>query len=162
MLSMNSLSIGELLTPAIRFECAIDTKSRKFQYKVLNRILPFNDFVFKIGKSESSLCTFSHTTEKSMPSLFLQCSFVQHFCRLIQPIFEVIQFLKLMLFLVSLDHLKIRFFIITFSIFTVVNLRMLYRQNLYAMYVVKAVFEMDRLRIGKERNKLSFHQKNMG
>ena len=166
MLSMNSLSIGELLTPAIRFECAIDTKSRKFQCKVLNRILPFNDFVFKIGKSESSLCTFSHTTEKSMPRLFFQCSFVQHFCRLIQPIFEVIQFLKLMLFLVSLDHLKIRFFIITFSysrnsIFTVVNLRMLYRQNLYAMYVVKAVFEMDRRRIGKERNKLSFHQKNM-
>ena len=27
-------------------ECAIHTKSREFQYKVLNRILPFNDFIF--------------------------------------------------------------------------------------------------------------------
>ena len=55
---------------SIPFECAIDTKSRKKQYKVFNRILPFNDFLFKIGKSESSLCTFCHITEENMRHLF--------------------------------------------------------------------------------------------
>ena len=43
---------------SISFECAIDTKSREFQYKVLNRILPFNEFLFKIGKRDSSLPFF--------------------------------------------------------------------------------------------------------
>ena len=73
---------------SIPFECAIDTKSREFQYKVLNRILPFNDFLFKIGKSESPLCTFCHKTEENMRHLFFQCSFVQHFWCSIQPFFE--------------------------------------------------------------------------
>ena len=40
------------------FRCAIDTKTREFQYKILNRILPLNDFLFKIGKTYSPLCSF--------------------------------------------------------------------------------------------------------
>ena len=43
---------------SISFECAIDTKSREFHYKVLNRILPFNEFLFKIGKRDSPLSRF--------------------------------------------------------------------------------------------------------
>ena len=64
---------------SIPFECAFDTKSREFQYKVLNRILPFNDFLFKIGKSESPLCNFCYKREENMRHLFFQCSFIQHF-----------------------------------------------------------------------------------
>ena len=48
---------------------AIDTKSSESQYKLLNGILPFNDFLFKIGNCESPLCTFCHSTEENMPYL---------------------------------------------------------------------------------------------
>ena len=47
------------------FECAIDTESREFQYKVLSRISPLNDFFYE--------------TEESMSHLLFQCSLVQYF-----------------------------------------------------------------------------------
>lgn len=66
----NGSSLDWGIIYSIPFECAIDTKSREFQYKVLNRILPFNEFLFKIGKSDSPLCSFCQETEESMPHLF--------------------------------------------------------------------------------------------
>lgn len=51
-------------------KCAIDTKTREFQYKILNRILPLNDFLFKIGKIDSPLCTFCQSSEETMCHLF--------------------------------------------------------------------------------------------
>ena len=37
------------------FRCATDTKTREFQYKIINKILPLNDFLFKIGETNSPL-----------------------------------------------------------------------------------------------------------
>ena len=56
------------------FRCAIDTKTREFQYKILNRILPLNDFLFKIGKANSPLCSFCQSSEENM-SQFCSLSF---------------------------------------------------------------------------------------
>ena len=51
-----------------------------------------------------------------MPHLSFQYSFVQNFLALnTTPFLKVIQFLELILSLVSLDYLKIRLFIITLS-----------------------------------------------
>ena len=55
---------------SIPFDCAIDTKSREFQQKILNRILPFNDFLFKIGKCVSSLYGLSLNRRKHASFVF--------------------------------------------------------------------------------------------
>ena len=52
------------------FRCAIDTKTREFQYKILNRILPLNNFLFKIGKTNSPLCSFCQSSEENMSHFF--------------------------------------------------------------------------------------------
>ena len=57
------------------FRCAIDTKTREFQYKILNRILPLNNFLFKIGKTNSPLCSFCQSSEENMSHLFFSLSF---------------------------------------------------------------------------------------
>ena len=54
------------------FKCALDTKSREFQYKILNQILPLNTFLFKIGKTESPLCAFCLCNEECMSHFFFQ------------------------------------------------------------------------------------------
>ena len=41
---------------SLPFLVALDTKSREFQYKILNRYLVTNTFLKKIGKIDSSLC----------------------------------------------------------------------------------------------------------
>ena len=61
------------------FRCAIDTKTREFQYKILNRILPLNDFLFKIGKSNSPLCSFCQSSEENMSHFFFHCPLVANF-----------------------------------------------------------------------------------
>ena len=77
------LRVGQSKHPMIT--TAIYTKPREFQYKVLNGI-------FKIGKSESPVWTFCHSTEENMPHLFFHCSFVQNFWNAIQPLFGSYKF----------------------------------------------------------------------
>ena len=43
---------------SLPFKVALDTKSREFQYKILNRYLVTNTFLKKIGKTDSSACSF--------------------------------------------------------------------------------------------------------
>ena len=43
---------------SLAFKVALDTKSREFQYKILNRYLLTNTFLKKIGKTDSSACSF--------------------------------------------------------------------------------------------------------
>ena len=148
---------------SIPFECAIDTKTREFQYKVLNRILPFNDFLFKIGKIESPLCTFCHTTEENMPHLFFHCSIVRSFWHSIQPLFESYTICEIDVILgvtrpvkdsLLYNHLILlsKQYIYSCKLKNVLPTRVVFLTK------VKAVFEMER-RIAKERNKLSFHLK---
>ena len=69
------------------FKCALDTKSREFQYKILNQILPLNTFLFKIGKTESPLCAFCLCNEECMSHFFFQCTVIQNFWSSIQQLF---------------------------------------------------------------------------
>lgn len=70
------------------FKCAIDTKTREFQYKILNRILPLNVFLFKIGKIDSPLCTFCQSSEETMYHLFFSCPLVSSFWHSIKHLLE--------------------------------------------------------------------------
>ena len=57
----------------------IDTKSREFQYKILNRYLTTNSFLHKIGLIASPLCTFCGLESKSLEHLLISCSFTSDF-----------------------------------------------------------------------------------
>ena len=51
----------------------IDTNTRIFQYKILNRILYTNKSLYKMKIVSSPLCTFCHTSEESLEHLFCYC-----------------------------------------------------------------------------------------
>ena len=61
------------------FRRTIDTKTHEFQYKILNRILPLNDLLFKIGKTNSPLCSFCQSSEENMSHFFFHCPLVANF-----------------------------------------------------------------------------------
>ena len=42
----------------IPFKCTMDTKLRWFQYRILNRFLTTNTFMYKIGQRVDNLCNF--------------------------------------------------------------------------------------------------------
>jgi hypothetical protein len=51
----------------------ISSKLRSFNYRYLHRTLVFNKLLFKIGKVESSQCTFCNEHEESFVHLFAEC-----------------------------------------------------------------------------------------
>ena len=60
---------------SLPFKVALDTKLREFQYKVLNRYLVTNTFLKKIGKIDSSACSFCGVNDESLEHLFVTCLF---------------------------------------------------------------------------------------
>ena len=51
----------------------IDTYTRIFQYKILNRILFTNKSLYKMKIVSSPLCTFCNTSDESLEHLFCYC-----------------------------------------------------------------------------------------
>ena len=60
---------------SLLFKLALDTKLREFQYKVWNRYLVTNTFLKKIGKIDSSACSFCGVNDESLEHLFVTCLF---------------------------------------------------------------------------------------
>ena len=61
---------------SLPFKVTLDTKSREFQYKVLNRYLVTNTFLKKIGKIDSSACSFCGVNDEFLEHLFVTCLFL--------------------------------------------------------------------------------------
>ncbi len=61
------------------FKSSIDSKSRSFQYKVLNRILATNSFLKMCKITNSSLCTFCKVDEETVEHLFWYCTVIRKF-----------------------------------------------------------------------------------
>ena len=61
------------------FNVLIDTKSREFQYRILNRYLTTNSFLHKIGLANSPLCTFCKQESESLEHLLIICSCAKSF-----------------------------------------------------------------------------------
>ena len=54
--------------------CTIDSYLRVFQYKILNNILFLNNRLFKMGKVDSSLCSFCKVTSETIVHTFCSCN----------------------------------------------------------------------------------------
>ena len=61
------------------FNVVIDTKSREFQYRILNRYLTTSSFLHKIGLANSPLCTFCKQESESLEHLLIICSCTKSF-----------------------------------------------------------------------------------
>ena len=145
------------------FKCALDTKSREFQYKILNQILPLNTFLFKICKTESPLCAFCLFNEECMSHFFFQCTVIQSFWSSIQQLFgnHIITESDVILGIThqSEDALLNNHLILLSKQYTYnCKLKGVLPSGAVFLTKVKAVFEMEH-RIAKERNKLSIHYK---
>ena len=55
-------------------KATIDTKTRSFQYKLLNRIVYTNKSLFKMKLVDSPMCTFCNLLEESLEHLFCNCN----------------------------------------------------------------------------------------
>ena len=58
---------------------ALDTKSREFQYKLLNRSLATNVLLSKIGIIPSPACTFCGEADESLEHIFVTCHYTKKF-----------------------------------------------------------------------------------
>ena len=56
-----------------------EVKLRDFQYKINNRILVTNAFLYKIKKKENSLCSYCNQEAESIMHLFFHCGKVEEF-----------------------------------------------------------------------------------
>ena len=68
----------------IPFKCTLDTKLRWFQYRINNRILATNSFIYKIGYISSDLCTFCSRESESLEHLLLLCETTQNIWQQLQ------------------------------------------------------------------------------
>ena len=61
---------------SLPFKVALDTRTREFQYRLLNRYQATNSFFQKIGKIDSSICSFCNAEAESLEHLFLSCPII--------------------------------------------------------------------------------------
>ena len=61
------------------FKITKSTKLQWFQYRIINRILATNSFLFKIKKVHSKMCTFCHREEETIEHILWECDYVQSF-----------------------------------------------------------------------------------
>ena len=61
------------------FRATFDTKSREFQYKLLNRCLITNAFLFKVGLASTPACSFCGDMDESLEHLITSCHYPKNF-----------------------------------------------------------------------------------
>ena len=64
---------------SLLYRVALDTKTREFQYKLLNRCLVTNTFLCKIGIIPSPACSLCGESDESLEHLFLSCHYTKNF-----------------------------------------------------------------------------------
>ena len=55
------------------YRSSIDNKMRNFQFKLIHRKIATQSFLYKIGISTSSMCTFCENHEQTLSHLFVNC-----------------------------------------------------------------------------------------
>jgi hypothetical protein len=62
-----------------QFKCTIETKLRNFYFKLFHRILPCNEFLYRIGVIETDLCTFCEEAIETIYHYMCSCPLVVMF-----------------------------------------------------------------------------------
>ena len=61
------------------FATVVENKIIEFQYKILYRIVPTNNLLYKMGKVQSTACDFCQMYPESIEHLFFECMEVKNF-----------------------------------------------------------------------------------
>jgi len=64
-------------TYQIPFKATIDNNLRNFQYKILQRTLPTNSYLYKCKLTPSNLCSFCASYKESLIHILYECNIVQ-------------------------------------------------------------------------------------
>ena len=83
------------------YKCTIETKCHYFQFRFIHRILPTNEFLFKIGILENSKCSFCNEEIETMKHLMWKCKHVASFWR------EVTHWLRDLNIILNITYMKI-------------------------------------------------------
>ena len=59
------------------YNASIDTTIQSFQYKLINRIIPTNKFLFKCKLVSSTLCDLCLSNEETITHMFWECPIIQ-------------------------------------------------------------------------------------
>jgi len=59
------------------FKCTIETQLRSFYFKLFHRAIAFNNFLFKIGRKESPLCSLCNESPETFVHIFCECDKVK-------------------------------------------------------------------------------------
>lgn len=59
------------------FKCTIHTRLRSFFFKLFYRAIALNDFLFKIKRKDSPLCSFCNNSPETFLHLFISCPQIQ-------------------------------------------------------------------------------------
>jgi len=78
-LFQNSVDLNWEVIYQIPHVVTFDTKTRVFQYKLLNRIIYTNKSLYKMKMIDSPLCTFCKISDESLEHLFWRCDFIVAF-----------------------------------------------------------------------------------
>ena len=78
-LFQNSVDLNWEVIYQIPHVVTFDTKTRVFQYKLLNRIIYTNKSLYKMKMIDSPLCTFCKISDESLKHLFCRCDFIVAF-----------------------------------------------------------------------------------
>ena len=65
-------------------KCTLNTKTRIFQFKILNNVLYLNKQLYKMNLSESPLCSLCLKEQETFTHLFLECSYSSNLWRELQ------------------------------------------------------------------------------
>ena len=71
LLKVDSLPWNKIYT--LPWTISIDSYSRIFQYKCLNNILFLNKSLFRMGITDTPLCSYCNQNEETMQHLFIEC-----------------------------------------------------------------------------------------
>ena len=61
----------------------LDTRTRAFEFKILNRILYTNKILYKMNLVPSPVCTFCGDHEETLEHLLISCTYTKHFWLLV-------------------------------------------------------------------------------
>ena len=65
-----------------------NTHLQTFHYRIVNRIIATNTFLFRIGKGETPLCTFCNANDETLYHILWDCGVVQNYLK------EIISYFK--------------------------------------------------------------------
>ena len=150
----------------LAFNVAQDTKSREFQYNILNNIVFTNDKLFRFKMIDSPLCAFCREEVESLEHLFCLCKVTKTFWNTFFSWLNIHNFEEVPFTVVNI---LFGFFDISKDFHLLNHLVLLAKQFIYRCKLnsnqpsfkvflakIKTVYEMERL-IAKDRNQLPKH-----